>query len=299
MRDPARQPRHGFHPVDAAEPVLHLALLGDVARAAQHADDAAVIVAQRAARQQQRAAAPLDHQVLLGGLALAARAHALVRVARARGLVAGEQRRIVAAHDLARRPTQQTSGARIDEHVAPLEVLRHDGVARALDDFLQQVAAAAQRLLGLPGLGDVLRQRYPGDDRSLLVPQWPGVDGKPAARLRELHGTHGPRQRPPEQRLEHRMKVGWQGLAERLALECVTREARGARALRQDEAELAVEQRQRAVGEVAGERPVERGDVARRSRPRGFSAGYAAPAHSYLPPVRDSAMGRDGIEPST
>ncbi len=125
------------------------------------------------------------------------------------------------------------------------------------------------------------------------------MDGEPASLIRDLRASRGSGQRPLEQRLERSTDVGWQRFGERLALERVVREARGARALRQDEAELAVEQRQRAVGEVARERPVERGDVGRPSRPRGCSAGYAAPAHCCLPPVRDSAMGRDGIEPST
>src|SRR5205823_11309961 len=117
-----------------------------------------------AAREQQRTTPPVDDDVLLGGLAFAARAHARVGFARAAGLVGGEQRRIVAAHDLAGRPAQEARRARIDEYVTPLEVLRHNGVARALDDLLQQVAAAAQRVLGLLGVGDVLRQRHPRDD---------------------------------------------------------------------------------------------------------------------------------------
>jgi len=146
--------------VRAAEPLLQLPLLGHVARDAEHADDATIVVTQRAAREQQRATPPVDHDVLLRGLALAARAHACVCFARAGGLVGGEQ---ACRRGRRSRPRagQQARRARVDEHVAPLQVLRHDGVARALDDLLQQIAAAAQRVLHLLGVGDVLRQRHP------------------------------------------------------------------------------------------------------------------------------------------
>ena len=204
-----------------------------------------------------------------------------------------------ASHQLRGGVAEQAGGGGAGVHDLGVGVDQGYCVVTVLDERSEACLARAQHLLRPLGGGDVVHQRQPGDDRALLVPQRPRVDGKPVAPLRDLRCARCPRQGPPEQRLEHRMHVGWQGLGERLALERVAPEAPRPRALRQDEAELAVEQRQRAVGEVAGERPVERGDVARRSRPRGFSAGYAAPAHCYLPPVRDSAMGRDGIEPST